>query len=224
MGISNFDGQGILVPEKTEIEAEVVGSITMKEHLWRIKQQREALKARYDFRAHMPLPIVHHASAEFWRCFWRCGTSATTGRTGSVLEEKLLFASPIKRSYMDMWGVSDASPREHEPSYTSRTFEPSLSPGSTSRTFEPELKMEIPQIILQHKLPSHTQHELRSDTKHELKSQIQRETYPGEARSEYAKRVLEAGRNAGFQRVVGLHVALATGLRVKPVDGGIPFL
>jgi hypothetical protein len=67
MGISNFDGQGILVPEKTEVEAEVVGSITMKEHLWRIKQQREALKARYDFRAHMPLPIVHHASAEFWR-------------------------------------------------------------------------------------------------------------------------------------------------------------
>lgn len=63
MGISNFDGQGILAPEKTEIEAEVVGSITMKEQLWRIKQQREALKARYYFRAHMPLPIVHHACA-----------------------------------------------------------------------------------------------------------------------------------------------------------------
>jgi hypothetical protein len=125
-----------------------------------------------------------------------------------------------------MWGVPDASPREHEPSYTSRTFEPSLSPGSTSRTFEPELKMEIPQIILEQKLPSHThaQHELRSDTKHEVHSQIQRANYPGEARSEYAKRVLEAGRNAGFQRVVGLHVALATGLRVKPIDGGIHFL
>jgi hypothetical protein len=67
MGISNFDGQGILAPEKTEIEAEVVGSITMKEQLWRIKQQREALKARYYFRAHMPLPICHHASAEFLR-------------------------------------------------------------------------------------------------------------------------------------------------------------
>lgn len=44
--ISNFDSQGSLAPEKAEIEAEVVGTISTKEALWRVKQQREALKTR----------------------------------------------------------------------------------------------------------------------------------------------------------------------------------
>lgn len=48
--------------------------------------------------------------------------------------------------------------------------------------------------------------------------------YPGEARDEFAKRISESAKDKGLQRVVGLHVPLSTGLRVKPVDGGTTFL
>jgi hypothetical protein len=47
MSINNFDGLGTVAPEKAEIEVEVVGTAGFKEQLWRIKQQREALKARF---------------------------------------------------------------------------------------------------------------------------------------------------------------------------------
>ena len=43
-------------------------------------------------------------------------------------------------------------------------------------------------------------------------------SYAGEARTEFAKRVSETAKAAGLPRVVGLHVPLVTGLRVKPVD------
>jgi hypothetical protein len=46
MNINNFDSQGSLAPEKAEIAAEVVGTLSSKEALWRVKQQREALKTR----------------------------------------------------------------------------------------------------------------------------------------------------------------------------------
>jgi hypothetical protein len=46
--------------------------------------------------------------------------------------------------------------------------------------------------------------------------------YPGEARAEFAKRISEGAKDKGLHRVVGLHVPVSTGLRVKPVDGGLP--
>jgi len=46
MDLNNFDGQGSLAPEKTEVEADVVGTASLKEQLWRAKQEREALKTR----------------------------------------------------------------------------------------------------------------------------------------------------------------------------------
>jgi len=46
LGIGNFDGQGNSAPEKIEIKAEVVGTATLRENLWRVKQQREALRLR----------------------------------------------------------------------------------------------------------------------------------------------------------------------------------
>lgn len=46
LGIGNFDGQGSIAPEKAEIQAEVVGTATLKENLWFVRQQREVLKTR----------------------------------------------------------------------------------------------------------------------------------------------------------------------------------
>jgi hypothetical protein len=44
--------------------------------------------------------------------------------------------------------------------------------------------------------------------------------YPGEARAAFTKRLSESANDRGLQRVIGLQVPLARGLRVKPVDAG----
>lgn len=46
MNINNFDGQGNLAPEKSEVKADVVGTASLKEKLLRAKQEREVLKTR----------------------------------------------------------------------------------------------------------------------------------------------------------------------------------
>lgn len=46
MSINKFDENGALAPDKSEIKADVVGAAGLKEQIWRIKQQKEALKAR----------------------------------------------------------------------------------------------------------------------------------------------------------------------------------
>lgn len=45
--------------------------------------------------------------------------------------------------------------------------------------------------------------------------------YPGEARADYVKRISESAKDHGLQRLIGLQVPLARGLRVKPVDAGV---
>jgi hypothetical protein len=47
MSINNFDSHGMVAPEKSEIQVDVVGTQGFKEKLWRIRQQKEALKARF---------------------------------------------------------------------------------------------------------------------------------------------------------------------------------
>ena len=47
--------------------------------------------------------------------------------------------------------------------------------------------------------------------------------YAGEASVDFAKRVSESANQKGHHQVVGLHVALATGLRVKPVDEALAY-
>lgn len=46
MNLNNFDGQGNLAPGKSEVQADVVGTASLKEQLWRSRQEREALKTR----------------------------------------------------------------------------------------------------------------------------------------------------------------------------------
>jgi hypothetical protein len=58
MSINNFDSLGMVAPEKSEIEVEVVGTEGFKEKLWRIKQQKEALKARFFLDSFPPLDLV----------------------------------------------------------------------------------------------------------------------------------------------------------------------
>lgn len=48
--------------------------------------------------------------------------------------------------------------------------------------------------------------------------------YPGEARADCVKRILESAKDHGLQRLIGLQVPLARGLRVKPVDAGVSVL
>ena len=45
--------------------------------------------------------------------------------------------------------------------------------------------------------------------------------YPGEARANLVKRISENAKDQGLQRLIGLQVPLARGLRVKPVDAGV---
>ena len=47
--------------------------------------------------------------------------------------------------------------------------------------------------------------------------------YAGEASVDFAKRVSESANQKGHHQIVGLHVALATGLRVKPVDEALAY-
>jgi hypothetical protein len=58
MSINNFDSLGMVAPEKSEIEVEVVGTEGFKEKLWRIKQQKEALKARFFLASFPSLDLV----------------------------------------------------------------------------------------------------------------------------------------------------------------------
>jgi len=195
LGIGNFDGQGSIAPEKAEIQAEVVGTATLKENLWFVRQQREVLKTR----------------------------------AGDMLEGKLMFgATPISKDQPTAVESFAVSPSVYDEESTSlnTTMNTSLnstrmdtsvrrSPHVTARGSDACATMAMPTTRSEGKYePPPT-----LSPREQVAPVTKTISYPGEARTDFAKRVSETAKSTGLQRVVGLHVPLATGLRVKPVDG-----